>query len=229
MHFALLSQRTVFICYWTIEGCRSAQVKRDQEACIVDTLECWGRGGGGVLNRYPPTPSTSITLSVNTVPNAKMHVPHHPLLLFITLLPLQHCAPLDAAVAVDSSSGVVATARPAFHGEPDFHHHHGSSVVHPGLPESNPAVPPKAQPVSPLPMMGHVDLDYHHVHGASRVEHEQPLLHLDADPERFYPLASGHAVASGPAMASGHAIASGPAMASGHAVASNPGGYFWPY
>jgi hypothetical protein len=152
-----------------------------------------------------------------------MHV--HPLpLLLITLLPLQDCATLNAAVAVDSSRGgvVVATARPAFHGEPDFHHHHGSSVVHPGLPEfSNPAVRPKAQPVTPLPMMGagHVDLDYHHVHGASRVEHVQPLLHLDADPDRFYPLASGPAMASGPVVASGHA------GASGHAVASGPGGY----
>ncbi len=152
-----------------------------------------------------------------------MHVPLHPLpLLLITVLPLQDCAPLDA---VDSSGGVVATARPAFHGEPDFHHHHGASVVHPGLPESNPFVLPKAQPVTLLPMMGagHVDLDYHHVHGASRVEHMQPLLHLDADPERFYPLASG------PAMASGQAVAGGPALASGHAVSSGPGGYFWPY
>jgi hypothetical protein len=165
-----------------------------------------------LISLVSPTP---LTLSVNTVPNAKMHV--HPLPLLITLLPLQHCAPLDA-VAVDSS-GVVATARPAFHGEPDFHHHHGSSVVHPGLPESNPAVRTKAQPMMGA---GHVDLDYHHVHGASRVEHVQPLLHLDADPERFYPLASGLA------MASGHAVASGPAMASGHSVASGPSGYFWP-
>ncbi len=178
-------------------------------------------GGRGIelISLVSPTP---LTLSVNTVPNAKMHVPLHPLpLLLITLLPLQHCAPLDVDVAVDSGGGVVvATARPAFHGEPDFHHHHGSSVVHPGLPESNPAVRPKAQPMMGA---GHVDLDYHHVHGASRVEHVQPLLHLDADPERFYPLASG------PAMASGQAAASGPAMASGHAVASGLGGYFWPY
>jgi hypothetical protein len=88
-----------------------------------------------------------------------------------------------AEVVVAPAAGAT---RPSFHGDQDFHHHHGA-VVHPGPPETV----PKADVTPKRPVGGgHIDLDYHHVHGASRVEHMQPFLHLDGQPDRLYLLAA---------------------------------------
>jgi hypothetical protein len=115
-------------------------------------------------------------------------------------------AAVDSVVTIAAEDSRPAAAsdghRPSFHGDTDFHHHYGA-VKHPGLPEPAPVLT-AANPVEPSgdgrhtavagrPMPArlsgaHIDLDFHHVHGASRVEHAQPLLHLDERPDVLYPL-----------------------------------------